>query len=497
MKASHYREKFREMMGSPAGEDAARHLCSRTALSFLDRYYYNDEFAEEYITLLCEMATSSSVPMMSAASSALFGLVIESLCDDFEELQTEAYNRVMSMVIEFCRSIPEGAGMDARLKDFGLDSADKIYTRVESLRHDAIRRRDISRARRFVVLSRVTIGADVAVTSTLIQRLMHSRPGAEIVLVGDTKLKSIFGGNAGLRFRTLSYSRRGGLVERVSKWHDVLDVVSEERRGFAPGECVLVDTDSRLSQLGVLPIVEDSDYIFFRSRGDSEVFPRKLSMAELANAWADKVLGESPFAYPKLWLQKETVRRGEAMVGCLRKAGAGKIVFVNFGVGGNPRKRVDGNFETLLLKKLLCEDGVVVILDKGTGAEELARSDATIAKLRDEGIPAADTAFASGNFPGGFKHGVLGVVAEIGEAASLIAASDLYVGYDSACQHMAAAAGVRTVTVFAGTNNTRFVRRWRAFGPAKSDLVHVDTLGRASFFDANDIVERVAEVAAG
>ena len=48
--------------------------------------------------------------------------------------------------------------------------------------------------------------------------------------------------------------------------------------------------------------------------------------------------------------------------------------------------------------------------------------------------------------------------------ASIIAASRLYVGYDSAGQHVAAACGVPLITVFAGFSCPRMFARWRPVG---------------------------------
>ena len=45
--------------------------------------------------------------------------------------------------------------------------------------------------------------------------------------------------------------------------------------------------------------------------------------------------------------------------------------------------------------------------------------------------------------------------------AAIIAASRLYIGYDSAGQHVAAAAGVPLVSIFAGFPVPRMFDRWR------------------------------------
>jgi ADP-heptose:LPS heptosyltransferase len=48
--------------------------------------------------------------------------------------------------------------------------------------------------------------------------------------------------------------------------------------------------------------------------------------------------------------------------------------------------------------------------------------------------------------------------------ASIVAGSSLYVGYDSAGQHVAAAAGVPLISVFTGFPVSRMFERWRPVG---------------------------------
>ena len=49
--------------------------------------------------------------------------------------------------------------------------------------------------------------------------------------------------------------------------------------------------------------------------------------------------------------------------------------------------------------------------------------------------------------------------------AAIIAGSRLYVGYDSAGQHVAAACGVPLISIFAGFPCARMFERWRPVGP--------------------------------
>lgn len=55
--------------------------------------------------------------------------------------------------------------------------------------------------------------------------------------------------------------------------------------------------------------------------------------------------------------------------------------------------------------------------------------------------------------------------------AAMIAASELYAGYDSAGQHVAAALGIPLITVFAGYASDRMFARWRPDSPGPTTVI--------------------------
>ncbi|SPD72236.1 hypothetical protein PITCH_A1260059 [uncultured Desulfobacterium sp.] len=494
MRPEFYQNKWEGLRQSPTTQDL-KPLARQIALSFLDYYFYNDKYEGEYIRLLCEMATAfEDEDLNLIGSAALFGIVIEGLCDDFEELQAETYNRVMCQVVSYCRRMPAGRWLNRRLKDFGIDSYDTMFNRIEKIRSTSDQcRKDIRGPRKILVLSRVTIGADVAITSVMIQRLAHTFPEAEILVIGGSKLLQIFGGNPRIKIDVFDYSRRGGLFERFTAWDAVLETVSREVTFDIAQDVILVDPDSRLSQLGVLPVIGDENHLFFNSRG-KDSYPKKMSISELTNHWLDMVFGESRFCYPMVWLQKKDLDRAALFTDGLRAAGCNRIIVINFGVGGNSRKRLGEDFERLLISKLLEEPNTVIILDKGFGEEELKRTARLMGSF--DSYQRMDTSF-DGETAGLFAGGIISIECDMGEIAALISNSDEFIGYDSACQHIAAAVGVPAYTIFAGSNNTRFVRRWQACGPAKSEIIHVDTLTHPPMFDYEDIVARIIDARRG
>ena len=256
MRSFFYQEQWERLQESPTTNDLES-LAQRVASSFVDRYYYSDEYNREYINLLCEMATYfKKSELNQIAAQALFGIVIERLCDDFEELQTETYNRVICQVVNFLCELPEGQDIQSQLSDFDLHTEELLYERIETIRLSPDRKLQASiKPKKVLVLSRVTIGADVAITSVICKRVSKFYPEAEIIVFGNAKLKQVFGSLSGLKVHELSYSRRGGLLERFLTWLDLLKKTRAEIVGLSPAEFLLIDPDSRLTQLGVLPLV--------------------------------------------------------------------------------------------------------------------------------------------------------------------------------------------------------------------------------------------------
>jgi ADP-heptose:LPS heptosyltransferase len=91
----------------------------------------------------------------------------------------------------------------------------------------------------------------------------------------------------------------------------------------------------------------------------------------------------------------------------------------------------------------------------------------------------------------GLVWGVIGLQSRIGEIGALIANSDEFIGYDSACQHISVALEIPCITIFAGSNNMRFIRRWSAYGRQSSHIVHVDSLTDTAAVDIEEIIARI------
>jgi hypothetical protein len=346
-----------------------------------------------------------------AATRALFGIVIERLGDLFEPSLCEIYARLFVHVIS--RVLPEYNAEDLLLR----------YRRVRQ-----VRRFQGGDVQRVFVLSRVTLGADVAVTSVALAAAKQRFPDAEICLIGPAKNGEMFAADSRIAPIAVAYGRASLLRDRLLAAAE-LQVATDELSS------IVIDPDSRLTQLGLIPICDDSRYYFFESRafgGETDA-----TLSQLTGEWLAEVFDIEP---PQPYVAPPQQQRIADIT-------------VSWGVGDNENKRIDDQFEYAVLSRLLRE-GRPILLDRGDGGPEAARADAFAERL---GSPANlhlhDGSYAS--------------------FASHILQSDFYIGYDSAGQHVASSANVPLVSLFTGFPCNRMFARWRPIGDT-SRVIRVD-----------------------
>ena len=337
-------------------------------------------------------------------AKALFGILVEGLADRFEPALCDVYARLFSQAI---------AGQKPAT----------LVARYERIRRT---RRVVCEPRRVLVLSRVTLGADVAVTSVLLAAAKQAFASAEIVFAGPRKNFELFAADSRLSHASVEY-RRGSLQERLAVWDELKALAA------AP-DCLILDPDSRLTQLGLLPIGAEDRYHLFESRaygGDGD-----QPLPALAAQWSRETLGVSNAA--------PYVAVGQA------SGLSTPYISVSLGVGENPAKRIPEPFESDLLSLLSAR--LPLVIDRGAGGEEAARVERAVAQS------GARATFWEGSFAG---------------FAKVIAGSTFYIGYDSAGQHVAAACGVPLISIFAGFPAPRMFHRWRPSGP-HATVIRVD-----------------------
>jgi ADP-heptose:LPS heptosyltransferase len=463
--------------------DIATDLATEAAGAILKQHATSGGYPRAAVTLLCELANLDDAILARIGAHGLFPLLVEPLGDAFTATACELYNQLFAQVIQYCRQQPAGTAIDQGLRHFGVTTEANILAYAARVRVlSPFNQRDICQIKKAFVLSRVTLGADIAVSSVVLAALKAVYPQAEIKLVANAKSMQLFAGDPRVHLCAIEYPRGGGLIERLTSWLCTVEVLRRETLGLDPGEYVIVDPDSRLTQLGLLPLVPDHrPYLFFESRSYRAAGLQKLGA--LTAHWLQRVFGIPELAYPYCAPSPSDVAAAQRLVAALKRHTAGPIVSLSLGVGSNPAKRLPDPFELRLLVRLLSE-GATVILDKGADAEEVGRIDTLVTGLGYVGFHAValdersqvveSTAEAS-------RASLLTWQGSIGRFAALIGESTVYVGYDSAGQHIATALGVPTIDIFTGFSSERMPERWSPHGPGP---IHVLALGAAETYSS-------------
>ena len=335
---------------------------------------------------------------------ALFSVVIERLGDLFEPRLCALYDRLMSDVI--------------------LRVAPELQPRLRTPSAECPKVPDV--VNRVYVLSRITLGADVAVTSVLLDAAKRRFPRAEIVLVGPQKCYELFADDRCVYPFPGPYARGGTLVDRL-----------HASAALWLKDGIVIDTDSRLSQLGLISVCDEQNYFFFPSRSyGGEGYGR---LSDLAAHWARETFGVD---YARPYIAPEPAELEDAELEMLSDEARSEDladITVSLGVGENESKRIAGAFERDLLA-MLAETGASLLVDKGGSAAEAERV--------ERALP-----------PGARTH-----QGEFASFATQIERSKLFVGYDSAGGHVASACGVPLISIARGFVNERMAARWRPNG---------------------------------
>ncbi len=330
--------------------------------------------------------------------AAFFRDMVEALADSFEPANVVVYERLMSAW---------GLSPVATATDVP-SQVDLVY-----------------------VLSRVTLGADIKITSIILDAMKRRFPEARIVFVANRKSAELFEADKRVEHFEAQYPRTGPVSARID-WGRQLRVRLEGARR------IVVDPDSRMTQLGLVQVCEPENYFRFPSRSCD----CSDNLTDLTNRWLRETFGFSGSAYvaPEPLLIEDVRPR----------------VAVSLGVGENEAKRIGGDFEANLLRKLGATYRTIRV-DRGAGGEEARRVTAAVAA---SGV-SDRVRFWEGSFAG---------------FVSIIMQSDLYVGYDSAGQHAAAAAGVPLISVFKGAPSALFRNRWSPQGAGEPTVLNADEL---------------------
>ncbi len=383
------------------------------AVELLNHCLRGSQWPQDVLQALTDDALDEDERLAAPATRALFSILVERLADLFEPALCDVYAALFSTVIE--RALPELRASDLQAR----------YRQVRTVRPVTFDPENV------FVLSRVALGADIAVTSILLDAARQRFPKARIWFVGPRKAWELFESSPNLHHLPVAYGRRGLLADRLAVYHDL-------RKALGQPNSLILDPDSRLTQLGLLPVCPPERHHLFESR--SYGADSLASLPQLTRQWVRETLGvedAQPWLHPKFQYA----------------FGAQPVTTVSLGVGENPAKRVEDPFESELLKLLASRPGLVMVDAGAPGSEEEERVRRAI---ESTGLSADRIGLHEGSFA---------------SFAAMIAASELYAGYDSAGQHVAAALGIPLITVFAGYASERMFARWRPDSPGTSTVI--------------------------
>ena len=444
-------------------------------------------FNVDSLDVIIDTAISEDLLQAREGTGILFGQLIEPLSDTFLAQDRSTLQKVLAHVISRLRELDQAAPFHQQLQRWGLNDETSLLKRMDSLSSDkTFDSQAIGRVGKVFVPSRVTLGADVLLNSPVIEKMKKRFPGAEIVFLGSEKNGLLIkGSQSSVRVHAVGYSRRDILLNRFMVWLDVIRALESELNQLEEGEdYILVNTDSRLFQSGLLPALppdpEEKRYFFWKPAINLETW-KETSQAEDLLQWLDASFGPEPPGeriYPEIHFLPEDDAFAKKVSEILTPADKNFIVSMSLGVGGNREKRVKQNDETVsvfelnLIRKLL-SDGVTLVLDKGNGREEFDQAEALMQAVGDLGFGIAQVSEEIEhpespriiyNETSSREIRLVVFQGSVRKFAALINISDLFIGYDSLGQHLAGALGCNVITVFSGYHSDLFPQRWKPLG---------------------------------
>lgn len=409
---------------------------------------------------LAEAAFSKDRSMAGQATRAIFAEIVEPWSDSFDPELVDAYVSFMSEVVYAPRS--PIAGKLTKLGYPGPADLRERYQRIRNGARDRAFQGDYGRVKLVMILSRVTLGADIAVTSIFLRAAVSAFRGADFEFIAPRKNAYLLADGDVVERRLLSYSRSALLANRLRAWLRVRSLIEKRTAGLEPGEWFVIDPDSRLTQLGLLPVTDDRHYDFFESRSVAPDEP--TSLGELAGRKCEMNFVDVGDLMPNAWIRPTELARGES----LRSKHLNLIAAVSFGVGGRETKRLGDEFEDALLE-LLRSLGFQILLDYGAGEDEAQVVERRIASFRGSKAHMRTISDARRNLAD-----LMTVRGSLATFGGWLHAVDVFVGYDSASAHLAAALDVPVVEVFAGAPSRRFMQRWTPFGRQDVRVIPAD-----------------------
>jgi len=456
-------------------EELVKHLAT-LAKEALVSYY--EETKEAFIEAADAVGAIALLPEKNLsiyATKVLFGGIIMPLSDSFKLDGRLVYHKFYAHLLQVVRSgFPE---LDNLLNEFAIPNTPKgeqyLNTRVlEHAVNDRVFSGNKEAIRKVFVLTRGNVGGEIAITSILINKAINIFSNAEVILLAGKKTIEMFGGNPRIKINPVPYEPKGTVLVDMNNWLLTYNAIRQEveSANLKDGEYLIIDNDSRVTRLGMLPLIKDrsmeKEYHFFlRTMMTTDEIANIRCLGEDTSLWVDRVFGVSSQGektYPTMYLRNPDTDYAKnifEITGLKDEF----VVAINVGVSGAHEKRISDKFEQDLIIKLL-ESGSKVMLDKGFGEEEETRTSRIVEVVKASGFNTAEFEEAKEiNNNSITKPDLITFKGGMGKFAALVGESSMYIGYDSQGQHVAAALNRPLIAIFAGYPVSYFPARWKPY----------------------------------
>ncbi len=431
--------------------------------------------------------TNSSIDLrQQAAIRVLFADLIEAWNDSFSMSGRNAYAAIFGRIVWTAASLNED--LQKGLAQFNIHSVDDLvarHQRIRSTKHFT----PPADCDKIVVLSRVTIGADILLTSVLVKRLQQRYPNAHITIIGDKKLHGLFGSLKQVSIQSLSYARRGTLNTRLLSWLDLTAAISAIDPQF------VIAPDSRLDQLGMLPVCDEQKYLLWENL---QISKKAESLSVLLDEWTCEQFGldAEPEIFPELAFSPETQSIADHMRGVLLDR---PFIAVKLDYGGNQAKAVEREWEIEILRCMI-DRGWRILIDRGFGDEELKNSDAIMRGIGFTAFDISENDEANGTLLKNLKaqdiedHSIIRFYGSIAAWAACTKSCQLAFSYDSVGHHLAAALGIPLVIAFTGYADKDFPTAWQPRGPGEVNMVCIPENQKKNRSYLTKILDHIAKL---
>ncbi len=416
--------------------------------------------------------------------------IIEPLKDSFGREEDEIYLQFFSLFIDAASKKSSKLKELFTYLDLDEERAGEFFIRryFKSLqKRHTLTHEEKKNVMKVFVLSRGTIGADALISSIVLSRVAKELPKSEIIFIDSLSIgkemfnfpnvKHISDFTINGELRNLAWQRKAfSLLNRIEYALDLLECIHEETKKLSAEQYLILDTNTRLSQTGILPLGDLRSYFFMSTylSEEEEYYAANLeydkvsSLGDITNIYLNRIFGVGSRTFPEIAPSKSDLHKISSLY---KKFSLDKDFSVLVHFGGEPEsKYLSLDFEKSLVINLI-EKGIKPIIINTPVPREKVKIKSIIEFLNKNGVEVVN--INSEENSRSDKSAFL-FEGSLGELTSLIKISNFYIGYDSLGQHLSSAVGTPLATIFTGHINKVFLKRWTPFGRGFSKIIEID-----------------------